>query len=82
MNHSFASHNGNGVCALHTPPTTAGKCAKGFLINKIAPTANALADQKADGRDIQHRGQPDFALFDHGKHNNADGCADDAAVDG
>ena len=62
------------------PQEAVGLGAEGLPVEEVAPAAQALADQKAQGGDVQHRAN--LHLLDPGKDQNADGSADDAAVNG
>ena len=53
---------------------------EGLPIHKVAPAADGLADQKAQGNQIHQRTQTQ--LFDPGVDDDADGRADDTAVNG
>ena len=68
-----------GGLAVHSP-RQGGVAAKGLLIEKVAPAAAALPDEKAHGGQVehgQHRHAPPFA-GQAAEHKGAD----DAAVDG
>ena len=74
-----AAQIGFGGGAVH-PPGQGGVAAKGFLVDKVAPAADALADQKAHAGQVQHGGHRDFAPA--AGQPAEDDRADDAAVNG
>ncbi len=52
----------------------------GLPVDKVAPAANALADEQPQAPNVQHGGGADF--LDLGENNHRRDCADNAAVDG
>ena len=54
--------------------------AVGLPVEEVAPAAHALADEQAQGHDVQIGGQ--LLLFDFGEEQQAQDRADDAAVNG
>ena len=61
-------------------PQHIGLRAEGFPVEEVAPAADALADEEAQGNHVQHHQGLDLAAL--AENDDADDRTDDAAVDG
>ena len=77
--HRAAAHHGLGVVADHAPGQIGGG-AEGLLVYEVAPAADGLADEEAQGGHIQHGGHLQLTQLGHepAEHQGPD----DAPVDG
>ena len=72
-------HAGIGIQYTH-PQKESCLFTMGLPVEEIAPTANRLTDQKSQRGEVQSSTQRE--LFDFAIDNDADGCANDTAVNG
>ena len=70
---------GNSVEQAHAEKAL-GSGAEGLPVKEIAPASHTLADEEAQGHQIQQRRQ--LQLFHQAQHRHADGRAQHTAVDG
>ena len=72
-------HAGAGVEKAHAEEAVRGR-AEGLPVEEVAPAAGGLADEEAQGRDVQHR--PQLHLLDFTEQGDAHNGSQHRAVDG